>query len=235
MWLGQHISLVGIWSFDLMKLSETLVRNSKYLADLHPKTPWLPDAKNWLIGKDPDAGEKWRREEKGMTEDKMVGWHHQLNGHEFEQAPGVGDGQGSLACCSPWGHKELGTTERLNWTDPKIPLDVNNLSDPYFKLPSDSLRANIFLSKLIVILFRQLLATLWLFGFISSDSFSSWEHSFSVTQICVSQTAIPKIPNKLFSDLQPRASSSLPLLGWQIFITFKWYLGSTQLNKLDTL
>ena len=59
----------------------------------------------------------WRLEEKGMTEDEMVGWHHWLNGHEFEQAPGVGDGQGGLVCCSPWGHKELDTTERLNWTE----------------------------------------------------------------------------------------------------------------------
>ena len=67
---------------------------------------WPPDAKNWLIGKDPDAGKDWRQEEKGMTEDEVVGWHHQLNGHEFEQAPGVDDGQGSLACCSPWGRKE---------------------------------------------------------------------------------------------------------------------------------
>ena len=78
---------------------------------------WPPDAKNWLIGKDPDAGKDWRREEKGMAEDEMVGWHHWLSGHEFEQAPGVGDGQWSLACCSPWGHKELDTTERLNWTE----------------------------------------------------------------------------------------------------------------------
>ena len=78
---------------------------------------WPPDAKNWLAGKDPDAGKDWRQEEKGMTEDEMVGWHHLLNGHEFEQALGVGDGQGSLACYSPWGHKELDTIERLNWTD----------------------------------------------------------------------------------------------------------------------
>ena len=67
---------------------------------------WPPDAKSWLIGKDPDAGKDWGREEKGMTEDEMVGWHHRLDGHEFEQAPGVGDGQGSLVCCSPRGHKE---------------------------------------------------------------------------------------------------------------------------------
>ena len=66
------------------------------------------------IGKDLDAGKDCRQEENGMTEDEMVGLHHQLDGHEFEQAPGVGDGQGSLACCSPWGCKELDTTERLN-------------------------------------------------------------------------------------------------------------------------
>ena len=77
---------------------------------------WPPDAKNWLTGKDPDAGKDWRREEKGTTADEMVGWHHQLNGHEFEQAPWVGDGQGGLACCSPQGHKESDTTKRLNWT-----------------------------------------------------------------------------------------------------------------------
>ena len=69
-----------------------------------------------LLKKDLDAGKDWRQEEKGMTEDEMVGWHHRLDGHEFEQAPGVGDGQGGLACCSPWGCKELDTTERLNWT-----------------------------------------------------------------------------------------------------------------------
>ena len=76
---------------------------------------WPPDVKNWLIGKDPDAGKDWRQEQKGMTEDKMVGWHHQLNGHESEQAPGIGDRQRSLACCSPWGLKESYTMEQLNW------------------------------------------------------------------------------------------------------------------------
>ena len=75
---------------------------------------WPPDAKNWLIGKDPDTGKDWRQEEKGMTEDEIVGWHHWLNGHEFEQDLGVGDGQGSLAFCSPWGCKESDTTELLN-------------------------------------------------------------------------------------------------------------------------
>jgi len=67
-----------------------------------------------FIGKDPDAGKDLRQEEKGTTEDETVGWHHQLDGQEFLQAPGVGDGQGSLACWSPWGGKESATTEPLN-------------------------------------------------------------------------------------------------------------------------
>ena len=75
-----------------------------------------PYAKSWLIWKDPDAGKDWGQEEKGMTEDEMVGWHHWLNGHGFGWTLGVGDGQGGLACCSSWGHKDSGTTEWLNWT-----------------------------------------------------------------------------------------------------------------------
>ena len=71
---------------------------------------WPPDVKNWLIWKDSDAGKDWRQEETGMTEDEMVGWHHWLNGHEFEQAPGLGDGQGSLVCFRAWGRKELDST-----------------------------------------------------------------------------------------------------------------------------
>ena len=66
---------------------------------------WLPDIKSWLTGKDPDAGKDWRQEEQGLTQDGMVGWHHWLNGCEFEQAPGDCEGQGSLASCSPWGHR----------------------------------------------------------------------------------------------------------------------------------
>ena len=77
---------------------------------------WPPDGKSWLIRKDPSAAKDWGQEEKGTTEDEMVGWHHWLNRHEFEQASGVGDKQGRLACCSPWGCKELNRTERLNWT-----------------------------------------------------------------------------------------------------------------------
>ena len=83
-------------------------------AEAEAQILWPPDVKSWLIRKDPDAGKDWSQEQKGMTEDEMVRWHHWLNGHEFEQAPGVGDGQGSLECCSPWGCKELDTTEWLN-------------------------------------------------------------------------------------------------------------------------
>ena len=124
------------WCFWTVMLEKTLESplDSKEIQPVHPKgyqswiftgrtdakaenpTLWPPDAKNWLIWKDPDAGKDWRQEEKGTTEDEMVRWHHRLDGHEFEQALEVGDGQGSLACCSPWGHKELDTTERLSWT-----------------------------------------------------------------------------------------------------------------------
>ena len=75
---------------------------------------WPPDAKSWLIGKDPDAAKDWRQEEKGTTENEMVGWHRWLDVCEFEQAPGDGEEQGSLVCCSPWGHKESDKIERLN-------------------------------------------------------------------------------------------------------------------------
>ena len=76
-----------------------------------------PNVKSWLIRKDPDAGKDWRHEEKGMTEDEMAGWHHQLNGHEFEWTLGVGDGQGGLVCWDSWGCKESDMTEWLNWTE----------------------------------------------------------------------------------------------------------------------
>ena len=94
--------------------------------DAEAETPilWLCDAKNWLIGKDPDAGKEWRWEEKGMTEDEMVGWHHRLNGHESEQTPGDDDGQGGLVCCSPWGHKQLDTTEHLSWKNVLFIIEV---------------------------------------------------------------------------------------------------------------
>ena len=94
---------------------------------------WPPDAKNWLIGKDPDSGKDWRQE-KGTTENEIIGWHHGLNGNEFEQDPGVGNGQGSLACCSPWGCKESDMTE-LNWTE-----NISEHSSGYNK--SESLKTN---------------------------------------------------------------------------------------------
>ena len=78
---------------------------------------WPPDAKSWLIWKDPDVGKDWRQEEKVMTEDEMVGWHHQLSEHESGWTLGVGDGQRGLLCCSSWGPKELDMTEWLNWTE----------------------------------------------------------------------------------------------------------------------
>ena len=92
--------------------------------DAEAETPilWLPEVKDWLIGKDPDAGKDWRQEEKGTTEDEMAGWHHQLNEHEFEQAVRVGDGQGSLASWSSLGHNATG---RLNWTELYRPLYAN--------------------------------------------------------------------------------------------------------------
>ena len=122
------------WTVVLEKTLESLL-DCKEVQPVHPKgnQPWTfiertdaeadtlilwpPDAKNWLIWKDPDAGNDWRREEMRMTEDEMVEWHHWLNGHEFEQTSGVGNGQGSLKCCSPWGCKELDMTEWLKWTD----------------------------------------------------------------------------------------------------------------------
>ena len=76
--------------------------------------------KSWLIGKDSDAGRDWGQEEKGTTEDEMAGWHHGLNGHEFEWTLGVGDGQGGLAFCNLWGRKESDMTEQLNWTELKV-------------------------------------------------------------------------------------------------------------------
>ena len=98
---------------------------------------WTPDVKSLLIEKDPDDGKDWKWEEKGMTEDEMVRWHHWLNGYEFEQALVVGEGQGRLAYCSPWGCKESDRTEQLNWTDrvlifrdcsTRVSLELNSVS-----------------------------------------------------------------------------------------------------------
>ena len=102
-----------------LKENQFWIFNGRTDAEAEAPILWPPDAKNWLIGKDTDAGKDWRQE-MGTTEDEMAEWHHQLNGHEFEQALGIGNGQGSLACCSPWGHKESDTTERLDWTEQDI-------------------------------------------------------------------------------------------------------------------
>ena len=124
-WSGCH-RLLGFRWLLLLKKKKILVnskRNQSWIligrSDAEADTPilWPPDAKNWLTGKDPDAGKYWTGEEKGTTEDERVGWHHWLDAHEFEQVPGVGDGQGSLVCCSPWGRKELDTTDWLNLTE----------------------------------------------------------------------------------------------------------------------
>ena len=95
--------------------------------DAKAETPvlWPPHAKSWLIGKDFDAGRDWGQEEKGTTEDEMAGWHHRLDGREFEWTLGVGDRQGGLECCDSWGRKESDTTEQLNWTELKAKLDHN--------------------------------------------------------------------------------------------------------------
>ena len=87
--------------------------------DAKAETPvlWPPHVKSWLIGKDFDAGRDWGQHEKGMTEDEMAGWHHWLDRHESEWTPGIGDGQGGLACCNSWGLKESDTTEQLNWSE----------------------------------------------------------------------------------------------------------------------
>ena len=131
------------WRFWTVVLEKTLESplDCKEIQPVHPKGDqswifigttvveaetsifWPLDVKSWLIWKDPEPGENWRQGEKGTTEDEMVGWHHRLNGHKFEWTPGVGDGQGGLVCCSPWGHKESDTTEWLNWTE----LNCENL------------------------------------------------------------------------------------------------------------
>ena len=126
------------WTVVLEKILESLL-DCKEIQPVHPEgdqswvfigrtdaeaeTPilWPPDAKNWLIGNDPDAGRDWRQKEKGMIMDEIVGWHHWLNGHEFEQTPGDGEGQGSLVCCRPWGHKKSDTTEWLNNNSKFVP------------------------------------------------------------------------------------------------------------------
>ena len=130
------------WCFWTVVLEKTLESplDCKEIQPVHPKADqswvfigrtdvvaetlilWPPDVKSWLIGKDPDAGKDWGQEEKGTTEDEMVGWHHRLNEHGFGWTPAVGNGQGGLACCGSWGRKESDTTEWLNWADDILSL-----------------------------------------------------------------------------------------------------------------
>ena len=112
---------------DMVQNANTVSFSSSsysYFIDEYAKaeTPILrpPHAKSWFIGKDSDAGRDWGQEEKGTTEGEMAGWHHRLDVHEFEWTPGVGDGQGGLACCDSWGRKESDMTEQLNWTEKEI-------------------------------------------------------------------------------------------------------------------
>ena len=128
---GRRIDAFELWCWRrLLRVPWTERRsNQSILREISPgysleglmlKVKLPPAAKSWLIWKDPDTGKDWGQEEKGMTEHKMVGWHQQLNGHGLGWPPGVGDGQGGLACCGSWGHKELDTTEGLNWTDRSV-------------------------------------------------------------------------------------------------------------------
>ena len=104
-------------SKDTTKICVSWVFFGRNHAKAETPVLWPPHAKSWLIGKDSDAGRDWGQEEKGMTEDEMAGWHRQLDGCESEWTPGIGDGQGSLACCNSWSRKESDTTEWLNWTE----------------------------------------------------------------------------------------------------------------------
>ena len=121
----QRIDAFELWCWRrLLRVPWTARRSNQSIlkenrTDVEAETPiiWPPDVKSWLIGKDPEARKDWGQDEKGTTEDEMVGWHHWLNGHGFGWTLGVGDGQGGLGCCGSWGCKELDMTEWLKWTE----------------------------------------------------------------------------------------------------------------------
>ena len=130
----QRIDAFELWCWRLLRVPLTVrTSNQSILKEISPeisleglvlKLQYF--VKSWLTGKDPDARKDWGQEEKGITEDEMFEKHHQLNGHEFEQTLGDGEGRGSLVCCSPWGCKELDTTERLNWTELDVIISNSN-------------------------------------------------------------------------------------------------------------
>ena len=135
---GRRIDAFELWCWRrLLRVPWTARRSNQSIlgdqswvffgrTDAKAETPilWPPHAKSWLIGKDSAVGRDWGQEEKGTTEDEMVGWHYRLDGQEFEWTLGVGDGQGGLARCNSWGHKELDMTDRLNWTEGATCLDL---------------------------------------------------------------------------------------------------------------
>ena len=146
---GQRIDAFELWCWRrLLRVPWTARRsNQSVLKEISPEYSleglmlklklqcFGHNVKNWLIWRDLDAGTDWRWEDKGTTEDELVGWHHQLDGHEFEQAPSVGDGQWSLACCAPWGHTELDITEGLNWTEQSICLPIQEMQKMEISIP----------------------------------------------------------------------------------------------------
>ena len=107
----------GVICISEVKVDQSWIFIARTDAEAETPILWPPDAKNWLLGKYPDAGKDWRQEEKGTIEDEMVGWNHQLDEHEFEQASEAGDGHGNLPCFSPWVHKQLDMTDWLKWTN----------------------------------------------------------------------------------------------------------------------
>ena len=128
--LYQALKLVYLFNICMWKPKSK--GRTKNLEESKAETPvlWPPHAKSWLIGKDSDAGRDWGQDEKGTPEDEMAGWHHGLDGYESEWTPGVGDGQGGLACCDSWGRKESDTTEWLSWTELKDEVHSVDITYP---------------------------------------------------------------------------------------------------------
>ena len=145
------------------KGNQSWIFNGRTDAEAEAPILWSPDVKKWLIGKDPDAGKDWRQEEKGTIEMRWLDGITDFNGHKFEQAPGVGDGQGSLACCSPWGHKESDTAEQLNWTKLNC-------------VPTMACNCNYLLCFIWLLIVRtdKHILLLWLCNYYSLNRFVSW-------------------------------------------------------------